>query len=144
MSEPLSMNQAFIKKLSDIVLTNINDENFGAEKLAENAGMSHASLHRKVRAITHGDISQFIREIRLSRAMEMLQKNEGNVVEIAFRVGFGSASYFSRCFREYFGYPPGEVRKREPAVADPINDEEIPAHPSVSTENKQKEQFASP
>ena len=144
MSEPLSMNQAFIKKLSDIVLTNICDENFGAEKLAEKAGMSHASLHRKVRAITHGDISQFIREVRLRRAMEMLQKNEGNVVEIAFRVGFGSASYFSRCFREYFGFPPGEVRKREPAVADPINDEEIPEHPSVSTENKQKEQFASP
>jgi TolB-like protein/AraC-like DNA-binding protein len=144
MTEPLSMNQAFIKKLSDIVLKNISDENFGAEKLAEKAGMSHASLHRKVKAITHRDISQFIREVRLKLAMEMLQKNEGNVVEIAFRVGFGSATYFSRCFHEYFGYPPGEVRKRESAVANPINDEEIPKHPSVSTENKQKEQFVSP
>jgi TolB-like protein/AraC-like DNA-binding protein len=114
MSEPLSMDQAFVRKISDLVLANISDENFGAEKLAEKAGMSHASLLRKLKSITNLDISQFIRQVRLRLAMEMLQKNEGTVAEIAFRVGFGSATYFNKCFHEYFGFPPGEVRKGEP------------------------------
>jgi TolB-like protein/AraC-like DNA-binding protein len=138
------MDQTFIKKLTEIVLANIRDENFGVEKLAEMAGFSHASLHRKIKAITHQDISRFIREVRLRRAMEMLQKNEGTVAEISFRVGFGSATYFNRCFHEYFGYPPGEARRKMSSAMGQINGKETIAEPVVSTENKQNEQFASP
>jgi TolB-like protein/Tfp pilus assembly protein PilF len=47
--------------------------------------------------------------------MEMLQNSEGTVTETAFRVGFGSATYFNKCFHEYYGFPPGEVRKTEAA-----------------------------
>ena len=113
MTEPLSMDQAFIRKLSDIVLANISDETFGAEKLAKEAGMSRVSLHRRIKSIKNQDVSQFIREIRLRRAKEMLHNKEGTIAEIAFRVGFGSATYFNKCFHEYFGSPPGEVRRRE-------------------------------
>ncbi len=113
MTEPLSMDQAFIRKLADIVLANLANENFGVEELAKEAGMSRVSLHRRLKSAAQQDTSQFIREIRLQRAMETLQNNEGTVAEIAFRVGFGSPTYFNKCFHEYFGFPPGEVRKRE-------------------------------
>lgn len=113
MSEPLSMDQAFIRKATNIVLANISDESFGAENLAKEAGMSRASLHRRIKSIKNQDVSQFIREIRLTCAREMLHNNEGTIAEIAFRVGFGSATYFNKCFHEYFGSPPGEVRRRE-------------------------------
>lgn len=106
------MDQAFIRKITDIVLANLSDENFSVEKLAEQAGMSHVSVYRRIKSIKNQDVSQFIREIRLKRAMEMLQNNEGTVAEIAFRVGFGSATYFNKCFHEYFGFPPGEARKK--------------------------------
>ena len=112
MTEPLSMDQAFIRKLTDIVLTNLQDENFGVENLAEKAGMSRVTVHRRIRAIKNQDVSQFIREIRLKRAMEMLQINEGTIAEIAFRVGFGSATYFNKCFHDYYGFPPGEIRRK--------------------------------
>jgi TolB-like protein len=52
--------------------------------------------------------------------MEMLQKNIAPVSEIAFKVGFGSPAYFNTCFHEYFGYPPGEVKKREPGALEPV------------------------
>ena len=111
MEESLSMDQVFIKKLTDIVLANLANENFGAEDLAKEAGMSRGTLYRKLRSIKHQDVIQFIREVRLQRALEMLRNNEGTVSEISFRVGFASHAYFTKCFHEYYGYPPGEVRK---------------------------------
>jgi AraC-like DNA-binding protein/TolB-like protein/Tfp pilus assembly protein PilF len=110
MSEPLSMDQALIRKLTDIVLANLQDENFGVDKLAEEAGLSRFTIHRRIKSIKKLDVSQFIREVRLQRGMEMLQNNEGTIAEIAFRVGFSSPAYFTKCFREYYGYPPGKVK----------------------------------
>jgi AraC-like DNA-binding protein/tetratricopeptide (TPR) repeat protein len=110
MSEPLSMDQALIRKLTDIVLANLQDENFGVEKLAEEAGLSRFTIHRKIKSIKQRDVSQFIREVRLQRGMEMLQNNEGTIAEIAFRVGFSSPAYFTKCFHEHYGYTPGKVK----------------------------------
>jgi TolB-like protein/AraC-like DNA-binding protein len=114
MPETLSMNQTFIKKLTEIVLADLSVENFGAEELAKEAGMSRVNLYRKLRTAKHEDISHFIREVRLKRAMEMLLNQEGTASEIAFRVGFSSPAYFNKCFHDQYGYPPGEVKKREP------------------------------
>ncbi len=111
MSEPLSMQQALIRKLTDIVSANLRDENFSVEKLAKEAGFSRFTLNRKLRSIKHQDASQFIRTIRLQRAMEMLQNNEGTIAEVAYMVGFGSPAYFTKCFHEYYGYPPGKIKK---------------------------------
>ena len=107
------MDQAIIKKLTDIVLANLADENFGIAELSKEAGISRSQMHRKLQSIKHQSVSQFIREIRLQRAKEMLQDNLGTASEIAFRVGFSSPTYFSKCFHDFFGYPPGEVKKRE-------------------------------
>jgi TolB-like protein/AraC-like DNA-binding protein len=129
MTEPLSMDPAFISKLTDIVLANFSNENFGAEELANKAGMSRANLYRRLQNSKHEDISQFIREVRLNRAMEMLLNNEGTASEISFKVGFGSPAYFSKCFHDYYGFPPGEARKR-----DPISPENVPAVDPAASE----------
>ena len=89
-----------------------NDENFDVEKLAKEAGMSRVPFTAELKSVKNQDVSQFIREIRLKRAMEMLQNNEGNAAEIAYRVGFGSPAYFSKCFHNYYGYTPGDVKRR--------------------------------
>jgi len=112
MDEPLSLDQAFIKKLSDIVLANLRNEQFGVEEISRLMGMSHSTIHRKLLSYTNRSLSQFIRDIRLQKAHEMLQQNLGTICDISFRVGFGSPAYFDKCFHEYFGYPPGDVRKR--------------------------------
>jgi TolB-like protein/AraC-like DNA-binding protein/Tfp pilus assembly protein PilF len=118
MSESLSMDQAFIRKLTDIVLANLANENFGVEELAKEAGMSRINLYRKLRSLKHKDVIHFIREIRLERAMEMLQNNEGTVSEITYKVGFGSSPYFIKCFHEYYGFTPGDIKRRESGSYD--------------------------
>ena len=118
MDEPLSLDQAFIKKLTEIILANLGNEHFGVEEISRLAGMSHTTIHRKLRSYTHLSLSQFIREVRLQKANEMLQQNLGTVSEISYRVGFGSPTYFNKCFHEYYGYPPGDVKKIESGIKD--------------------------
>lgn len=57
-------------------------------------------------------ISQYLRQKRLEKGLELLQHTSSNVSEVAYKVGFGSATYFIKCFHDYFGYPPGEVGNR--------------------------------
>ncbi|MRR20281.1 helix-turn-helix domain-containing protein, partial [bacterium] len=101
-----------ISKLTEIILSNLENEKFGVKELAHEAGLRTSVLNRQVKHITQKTINQYIKEVRLKRAMEILLKEEVTASEVAFKVGFGSPSYFSTCFSEYFGYPPGEVKKR--------------------------------
>ena len=108
----------FINSITGIILENISDERFGVSELAQEAGMSRSNLLRKVKTITKISVSQFIRQVRLKEAMNMLKQTSFTVSEISYRVGFGSTSYFIKCFREFYGYPPGEVGNREDIIND--------------------------
>ena len=117
------MKSEFLKRLTVIVEANLGDENFGVEDLVREMGLSHISLHRKLKAISNQTISQFIREIRLKKAKALLLNEDLTVSEIAYRVGFGSPTYFNNCFHEYYGYPPGEVKKRSLSIDNELNNE---------------------
>ena len=108
------MNKEFIKKLTELVEANLANETFGTEDLAKEMGMSHSNLNRKLNQISNQTISQFIREIRLKKAKELLLNEDLTAAEISYRVGFGSPTYFNKCFHEYFGTAPGELRKLDP------------------------------
>ena len=120
MDAEISMNQEFLEKLNNLIEHNLENENFGVEELAEAIGKSRSQLHRKLNAINGKSTSQYIREYRLEKAMKMLQNNVATASEIAYKVGFGSPSYFNTCFHDFYGYPPGEVKFR-----NPLNDEDI-------------------
>ena len=111
MEEHHSVDKAFISKLTEIVLANLTDGNFNVEKLAKEAGVSRVTLYRRVRSSKRQDISHFIRGVRLQRGMEMLQNHEGSVADIAFRIGFGSPTYFIKCFHDYYGFLRGKSKK---------------------------------
>jgi TolB-like protein/AraC-like DNA-binding protein len=111
MSEHPAKDQIFISKLKGIILVNLRNENFSVNELARDAGISHYSLKRRLHAITNKTIKQFIREVRLQRALEMLQNEEVNISEVAYKVGFSSPAYFNTCFHEFFGFPPGAIKK---------------------------------
>ncbi|MBN2214893.1 MAG: helix-turn-helix domain-containing protein [Bacteroidales bacterium] len=113
--------QKYIDKLTQIVEENFTNNSFGVTELAKKMSISHSGLHRKLKAIAKQSVSQFIRETRLKRAKELLQQQAGTVAEVAYGVGFGSTTYFSKCFHDYYGYPPGEARKKY--VSEPDRDE---------------------
>lgn len=107
-----SMNQVLIGRLTQIIHENLDKEDFGVNELAAAAGMSRSSIHRRLKYYTKRSASQFMREVRLRKAMEMLRQEVATASEISYRVGFNSPTYFNTCFHHYFGYPPGEVKKR--------------------------------
>jgi TolB-like protein/AraC-like DNA-binding protein len=116
MTELPSQDQLFLRKLSEIVAANISREEFDVEQLAQEANMSRSAIYRRLRNLGKLNASHFIREIRLHKAREMLHNGFTTASEVAYGVGFGSPTYFSKCFHEYFGYPPGEERKRTVTV----------------------------
>lgn len=105
MTEPLTKNQIFILKLTEIIHTNLKNENFGVKELANDSGMSQKTLRKRLQSINNKSVNQFIREVRLEKALEILHNEEITASEVAYRVGFGSPAYFSTCFTKYFGYP---------------------------------------
>ena len=120
MGEELSMDDAFVQRITDIIARNLTNEKFGVSELAEEAGMSRSQLHRKLHSIKRKSPSRFIREYRLEKAKEMLGANVATASEIAYRVGFSSPTYFSTSFKEYYGYSPGEVKYMK---ANTVNEE---------------------
>ena len=111
--ESISSNeQQFIKRLTDIIDANLHNEQFGVNELAHELGMSRTTLHRKLKTVVKKSVTEFIREFRLKRANELLLQKAGTISEIDYRVGFGSVPYFTKCFHDYYGYPPGEAEKR--------------------------------
>ena len=113
------MENDFLNKITDILVENLSNERFGVSELAHEMGMSRSNLLRKVKKHAKLSVSQFIRQVRLQKSMEMLKQGSLNVSEASYQVGFGSTSYFIKCFREYYGYPPGEVGKRDTVEVPP-------------------------
>ena len=109
MSDLQSTENDFLNQLTQIIEDNISNEHFGVSELASKIGMSRSNLLRKIKKSTNLSVSQFIRQVRLKNAMDLLKQDAFTVSEISYTVGFGSTSYFIKCFREYYGFPPGEV-----------------------------------
>jgi TolB-like protein/AraC-like DNA-binding protein/Tfp pilus assembly protein PilF len=132
MPEVAPADRDFVNRLLAEIEQNIANEQFGVPELASAMNMSRSNLLRKVKKATSLSVSQLISEVRLKRGMELMRAGSLNVSEVAHQVGFSSTSYFIKCFREYYGYPPGEVGKR---AQEP---EPVPVAPPPSNESNKK------
>jgi len=104
------MSKIFIDEVRSIVISNLSDENFGVSELASSLNLSSSQTLRKVKAATGKSVSQYIRELRLEKAAKLLKNTDFSAAEIAYKVGFNSASYFNKTFSKYFGVTPGEYK----------------------------------
>lgn len=109
----LSENEIFLKRVMRVIEEHMSDALFGSEQFARELGLSQTRLYRKLTSLTGYSSNDFIRRMRLQRAAELLQKQVGNVSDVAYRVGFNSLSYFAKCFREFYKCTPREYAKRQ-------------------------------
>ncbi len=101
---------SFLTLVQTTLRTHLSDENFGIAELCELLRISRTQLHRKLKSLTGLSTSHYIRSLRLEIASELLEETNMNVSEVAFKVGFSSAAYFSKVFKAQFGYAPSDRR----------------------------------
>ncbi len=111
---------AFLDRVTSIVEARLSDEQFGVSELAKEAGLNRSKLYLKIKSLTQKSVSQFIREIRLNKAMELLQHTELNVSEVSYEVGFSSPAYFNNCFHKHFGFAPGAAKNHAEVESDSV------------------------
>jgi len=107
-SEELSMDEQFLVRLRGLMDQHLDNEQFGVEWMADELAMSRRNLTRKVKALTGTSPAKLLRTFRLEKALELMQKRSATFREIALRTGFGSASYFTNCFKSHYGASPRE------------------------------------
>jgi len=103
-----SADAVFLERAHAAVEERLADESMTVGDFARTLGVSEAQLKRRLRALAGESPVEFIRSRRLERAAALLAGRAGAVSEVAAAVGFGSPSYFARCFRERYGVAPSE------------------------------------
>jgi signal transduction histidine kinase/ligand-binding sensor domain-containing protein/AraC-like DNA-binding protein len=98
-----SPDEKFLRKAIEIVEKNIGDPDLDIEKFSDELGVSRMQLYRKLAALTDMTVKEFIRDIRLKRATQLLTERKLTISEIAYSIGFRDLSHFRKCFREEFG-----------------------------------------
>ena len=106
--EVKSPDEEFIKRALEVVDQHLSETDFTVEQFQTEMGMSRMQLHRKLKALTQFSASEFVRDIRLKRAANLLEQNDMNVAQAAYSCGFNSVSYFTRCFKEKYAITPSE------------------------------------
>lgn len=107
-----SVDERFLSKVLQAVEENIDNSELSVELLCEIVGMSRANIHKKLKSLVNQSATEFINSVRLKRAAQLIQKNTGNISEIAYDVGFNNLSYFSRAFKKHFNMTPKEMMEK--------------------------------
>jgi signal transduction histidine kinase/DNA-binding response OmpR family regulator len=110
-----SMDETFLNEFQDIIEKNLSDPDFNILQLSKKLYMGRTSLFRKIEALTGQTPNQFIQSYRLQRAAQLLKANVGNITQVAFKVGFSSSAYFTKCFKEKFHQLPSTFQASESA-----------------------------
>ena len=97
----------------EVVESNLENSLFGVEELCKTMAISRSHLHRQLHRLTGLSASSLIRQIRLAHAKKLLLEGEYTSSEVAYKVGFSSQTYFTKCFHDHFGYPPGFLLKNK-------------------------------
>lgn len=108
----VSIDEAFLARLDQVIDENIDNENFDMKKLSDELYMSRTQIHRKLKALTEMSTTQYIRTYKLKKAYTEIEQKTGNISEISYRFGFSSPAYFTRIFKEEFGVAPSEISKK--------------------------------
>lgn len=96
----------FINEFKRVVREQMSNSDLNVETVSEMLGLSRVQLYRKVKAMTGSTPVEVIRISRLRKARQLLSSSHKTVSEISYEVGFSSPSYFTKCFKDYYGKIP--------------------------------------
>jgi AraC-like DNA-binding protein len=107
-----SNSDRLMEKIMKVINDNLDNPDLKVEMLAEEVGLSRAQLHRRVKEMTGISTGEFIRNIKLKKAAELLSEKKINISQVAYMLGFSSQTHFSTAFRKFYGISPTEYINR--------------------------------
>ena len=113
-----SPDERFLQKAIDVIENNISDPDLDIDRFAVEIGVSRMQLYRKLNALTEMTVKEFIRNIRLKRAAQLLVQKKMNVSEVAYAVGFKDLSHFRKCFRQEFNMSASEYTEKHSSAQE--------------------------
>lgn len=102
-----------LEKAMAIIENNLSDSDFNVQVLVREMGMSQSAFYRQIKAITGQSVVEFIRDIRLKRAAQLLSTGNLRVSEVAMMVGIEDIKYFRKMFQGIYNMPPSEYAKQQ-------------------------------
>lgn len=105
--------EKFLKDLVDFTEKEWNNTSLSTNDFSRYFGFSKSKLYRKLIAITGKSPTTLLKDYRLCKALDLFDKKNRNISEVAFETGFNSPAYFSKCFQETFGILPSEYMRSE-------------------------------
>lgn len=101
-----SADEKLLAKVMKVINEHLSDQALSVEMIADKVGISRVHLHRKLKELTNQTPRDFIRNIRLKQAADLLMSKNLSVSEVADATGFANMGYFSKVFKELYGVPP--------------------------------------
>jgi signal transduction histidine kinase/ligand-binding sensor domain-containing protein/DNA-binding response OmpR family regulator len=116
--EIVSLDDKLIKKAVELVEANLDNPDFSVEQMSGELGMSRVHLYKKLSSLTGKSPVEFIRLIRIQRAAQLLGTSQLTVAEIAYKVGYNNAKYFSKHFKLEYGVLPSVYASQKGEVIE--------------------------
>lgn len=111
--ELVSPDDRLMQRVMKVLNENISNPELTVDFIAQEVGISRVHLYRKLKEITNQTSKEFVRNIRLAKAAEMLKQKKHSIAELSEAVGYNSPSAFSTAFKELYGVSPSEYAKKK-------------------------------
>ena len=103
---------AFLARLLDVMDKQMDNNTLTVDELVEEMGMGRTVFFNKLKSMTGLSPVEFIREMRIKRAAQLLEDRQYNITEVTYMVGMNDSRYFAKCFKNTYGVTPSEYRRR--------------------------------
>jgi signal transduction histidine kinase/AraC-like DNA-binding protein len=107
-----ALDRVFIQKFTNYIDAHYARQDFQVTDLCQEMNLSRSQLYRKIKALFGESISDYIQQVRLEKARNLLLEGKLSVAEIAYQVGYSSPDYFSTVFRSKYNVAPSQIRKQ--------------------------------
>ena len=104
------MDEELLKKAVGFIEENLENEEYGVDDFVSDMAIGRTRLYQKLNDLTGMSIKEFILDIRLKRASQLLSESDYTVAEISTMTGFANPKYFSVCFKRHFGQSPTDFK----------------------------------
>lgn len=105
-------DEKFLRDVIRIVEDNMMESDFDIDKIASSTTLGRTTFYNKLKGLTGMSPVEFVRDIRVKRALQYLESGQYSVSEAAYQAGFNNPHYFSQCFKKKYGYSPSEFLKQ--------------------------------